>query len=125
MRGRLSVVLILAASPGLVGCGRPAAEVRGRITCQGKPIVGSVVFSPKGENPGNTGPVAKAQTDEDGNYNLRLQTTGRHTVVVTPRDLKYPRERGEASHPCDLTPREVDVKPGDNEIAIELEVRKR
>jgi hypothetical protein len=95
--------------------------VAGRVTCRGNPVVGGITFSPKGEGAGNTGPAVSAALKEDGRYELRLTTIGQHTVVVTPRDVKT--KPGEPDYPCERTPKELEVKAGNNEIVIELAER--
>jgi hypothetical protein len=124
-RVSLSAIAILAGLLGLMGCGGPAATVSGRVTCRGIPVVGGIVFSPKGEDERNKGPAVPAQLKEDGSYEVRLTTIGKHTVVVTPRDVKFPVPPGEFDYPCDRTPLERDVKAGDNDITIELAPRRR
>ncbi len=125
MRVCVRVVPVFAALFALIGCSGPSAKVKGRVTCEGKPVVGSILFSPKGENPNNTGPAVNGETDEDGNYELTLSTIGKHNVVVSPRDVKFRLKKGDVPHPCDLAPRELDLKAGENEIAIELKKRKK
>src|ERR1019366_529168 len=78
----------------LVGCGGPSAKITGTVTCGGKPVAGSILFSPKGENDANKGPAVPTELKEDGTYELRLTTVGLHTVVITPRDMKYPAKHG-------------------------------
>src|ERR1700722_489136 len=115
----LSVFIgLLAAS----GCGR-SVRVTGQVSCQGKPVPGGILFSPKGEGPDNTGPAVSAQINEDGSYDLRLTTIGKHKVVVTPQNMKYPIKPGEAAFPCNLSPQEWEVTAGDNSIVIELAKR--
>ncbi len=120
---RFRALVVLAALLTLVGCAAPPARVTGRVTCDGKPVVGGILFSPKGEGHGNTGPAVSAPLKKDGSYELRLATIGKHSVVVTPRDVKVPVKPGELDYPCDRSPSEWDVKAGDNEIVIELTKR--
>jgi hypothetical protein len=117
----MSALILLA----LVGCGEQKAQVTGRVTCQGKPVVGSILFSPKGENERNTGPAVNTALGEDGSYELQLKTTGKHTVVVTPRDIKFPVPPGELDYPCDRSPLEREIQAGPNDITIELTARSR
>jgi hypothetical protein len=122
---RNKAALILVGSLALIGCGEHSAQVTGRVTCEGKPVTGSILFSPKGEGESNTGPAVNAPIGEDGSYELRLKTTGKHTVVVTPRDIKFPVPPGELDYPCDRTPFEREVQAGPNDITIELTARGR
>jgi hypothetical protein len=62
--------------------------------------------------------------DEDGCFELRLTTIGKHVVVVTPSDIRYPIKPGEMEYPCDRSPQERDINTGDNRIVIELTKRK-
>lgn len=109
----------------LTGCGGPSARVKGRVTCQGKALTGSIMFSPKGEGANNIGPPAMAQLSDDGTYELVLKTIGPHTVVITPADIRYPVPEGEFDHPCDRSPFEREVIAGENTISIELKTRTR
>jgi hypothetical protein len=56
---------------------------------------------------------------------MKLTSMGAHTVVVTPRDVAIRPKRGQFDYPCDRSPLERSVQPGDNEITIELAKRKR
>jgi hypothetical protein len=124
MRVRVSAAATLAGLLAVTGCGGPSAKVTGRVTCQGKPVAGSILFSPKGEDASNKGSAVSANLDEDGNYELRLNSIGKHLVVVTPSDIRYPIKRGEVEYPCDRSPQEREIKTGDNVIVIELTKRK-
>jgi hypothetical protein len=108
---------ILAAS----GCGAPSARVTGRVTCKDKPVVGVILFSPKG----GEGPSVSATLDDDGRYEVKLPSIGKYTVVVTPSNVTYPPKPGEFDYPCDRSPLERDIKAGDNDVPIELAVRTR
>jgi hypothetical protein len=116
------VVFAVLFAFGLAGCGGPASRVTGRVTCRGKPVQGSILFSPFGQEPNNTGPAVGAPLKEDGSYELKLQTIGKHRVVVSPADIVYPALPGQ-EHPCDLSPLEREVKAGPNEVVIELQPR--
>jgi hypothetical protein len=100
----------------LVGCGGPSAMVKGTVTCQGKPVAGSILISPKGEGAHN----APALLKDDGTFEIKLTTVGKHTIVVSPRDRKYPVKPGELEFPCAITPIEQEIKAGENTIKIEL-----
>jgi hypothetical protein len=124
MTVRVGAAAVLAGLLALIGCGSPSAKVTGRVTCQGKPVAGSILFSPKGEEASTKGSAVSANLDEDGNYELRLTTIGQHLVVVTPSDIRYPVKQGEVEYPCDRSPQEREIKTGDNRIVIELMKRK-
>jgi hypothetical protein len=104
----------------LVGCSGPAATVSGTVMCGGKPVPGGILFSPKGDSEGNKGPAVNAELKDDGTYEIQLTTTGLHTVVVSPRDVKYPVKPGEFEFPCSLAPKDYDVTAGSNTISIDL-----
>jgi hypothetical protein len=116
------VVLAVLFALGLAGCGGPSGRVTGRVTCGGQPVRGSILFSPFGEGPDNTGPAVTAPLKDDGSYELELKTFGRHRVVVSPADVVYPAQPGQ-EYPCDLSPVEREVKAGTNEVVIELRAR--
>jgi hypothetical protein len=120
MSFRLGAMAVLLVMFLLAGCGGPAARVTGHVTCQGKPVKGSILFSPKGEDASNKGPGVAALIKEDGTYEVRLTAIGKHTVVITPSEIKYPLKPGEVDFPCDRSPSEWDVKAGDNKIVIEM-----
>ena len=105
---------------GLLGCGHPSAKVSGTVTCNGKPVTGSILFTPKGEGEANTGPGVPVALKADGTYEIQLTTTGPHNVVVSPVDVKYPVKPGELDFPCSLATKEYDVTSGVNTISIEL-----
>jgi hypothetical protein len=123
-RAALIWLALLLGMLAATGCGGPSARVTGRITCQGKPVVGVVLFSPKGTGD-SPGPSVTAPLKEDGSYELRLTSLGAHTVVVTPHDVALRPKRGQFDYPCDRTPLERDIKAGDNDITIELAKRVR
>jgi hypothetical protein len=124
MKVHKQVALIIAVVLAPVGCGDHAAQVRGRVTCQEKPVVGSILFSPKGDDPSNTGPAVSAALSEEGTYELKLKSIGKHTVVITPRDVKFPVPPGQFDYPCDRSPLEREVQAGANEISIDMAVRR-
>lgn len=107
----------------LTGCGGPSAKVAGKVTADGKPVPGTVQFSPQGEGDANTGPSAAVPIGADGSYSLELKTTGKHRVVVSPSDIPYPAKPGN-EYKYDLAPTDHDVKAGDNSIDISLKPRK-
>ena len=56
MIGRFGASAFIAMLLFAVGCSDRASQVTGHVTCEGKPVVGSIVFTPAGEGEGNTGP---------------------------------------------------------------------
>src|SRR4051794_2331127 len=109
----IRVLFVCGVLLPIFGCGA-SAKVSGRVTCQGKPVAGSILFSPKGEDPKNTGPAVNAALKEDGTYEVHLKSLGKHTVVVTPRDIQYPVPPGQFDYPCERTPVERDIQAGEN-----------
>jgi hypothetical protein len=124
MLARFSAVGTLLAVLLMTGCGGQSATVSGRVTCDGKPVVGSIMFSPKGDSPENTGPAVEGVLDSDGKYTVQLKSIGSHRVRVSPGDIPYPPIPGK-EYPCDLSTLDKDVKSGTNEISIELAKRKK
>lgn len=123
---RALAIAVSLISFAVIGCGGSrSAKVTGNVKCQGKAITGSITFSPFGESKENTGAAVSAPLKPDGSYELTLKTIGKHRVVVSPDDVKYPVKEGEEMHRCDLSPQEFDLKEGDNTILIELPDRKR
>ncbi len=113
---------VLALVAALTGCGGPTARVSGRVTCKGKAVKGSILFSPKTENAIAPGPAVAAPLKEDGSFELQLKSLGIHRVVVSPSDVVYPAQPGK-DYPCELKPLEREVKAGANQIEIELSPR--
>jgi hypothetical protein len=118
-----AVLLIGALVP--IGCGAPSANVKGQVTCDGKPIVGTILFSPKGGEGTTTGTSVSASLNDDGRYELKLKSIGKYTVVITPGDVKFRPKAGGLDYPCDRSPLERDITAGDNDITIELAKRTR
>lgn len=117
---RTSSFFLLFIALLCIGCGgSPSAKVVGRVTCGDKPVKGTVMFSPFGEGEDNTGQAVSTELSDDGSYQVQLKTVGKHRIVVSPSDIVYPAKPGE-EYPCILTPIEKEVKPGDNEIIIQL-----
>jgi hypothetical protein len=109
---------------GFTGCGPGAAKISGKVTCDGKPVRGSIMFSPAGEGPENTGPAVAAPLKDDGTFELEIKTIGKHKAVVSPSDVKFPAKPGE-EFPCDLSAVEKELKPGPNTINLELQPNKK
>ena len=61
----------------------------------------------------------------DGSFEIRLTTIGKHTIVVTPVDVKFPVPPGQVDYPCDRSPSERDVQAGMNKMTIELADHKK
>jgi len=119
LSGIVAVTFAIAAA----GCARPTT-VAGKVTCNGKPVRGSILFSPAGEGGNNTGEAVAVPLKDDGSYSLAINTVGKHRVVVSPEDVVYTDKPGGA-YPCDLSPLEKVLAPGSNEIIIELPPQKK
>jgi hypothetical protein len=125
MKVHITMIALVMGLPAASGCGSRAAQVTGQVTCQGKPVIGTILFSPKGETEARSGSAVNAPLDEEGNYDLQLNTIGTYTVVITPRNVRFPVPPGEVDYPCDRSPLEREVQAGHNDITIELTPRSR
>jgi hypothetical protein len=127
----------LAAFPALIaiGCGGPYnASVTGEVVLDGQPVpTGGIAFIPTAG-----GPTAYAQVDSSGHYEVRTGNeeglpAGNYGVTVVSREppasdrskLGGPPPPGKAITPewyadAKQTPLKFDVKPGKNEIKLEL-----
>jgi hypothetical protein len=97
------------------------APVKGRITCNGKPVHdAAVIFSPlpRAEGDRESGKAAQAGTDADGRYVLSTfkpgdgALVGSHKVSVVVDNA--------TPIPCKIKVVTRDVVAGDNEVNIEL-----
>jgi hypothetical protein len=107
----------------LPGCHSSSlATVHGRVTCHGKPVPeAGVIFSPmpKAEGDREAGKAASGSTDADGRFVLTTYKTGDGALIGKHRasvilDNAKPSPCGQSK----LV--QVEVKPGDNEINIEM-----
>jgi len=62
----------------LAGCGGPSAKVTGKVTCGDQPVKGSVMFSPLGQGAENTGEAVGVPLKDDGTFEVKLKTVGKH-----------------------------------------------
>ena len=135
----LAVVLVLASLTGLSGCGgggqeRAVAPVKGKVTANGQPVKGgSVTFRPTAQVAGKsgvTGKPASGAVKDDGTFVLSTYgdgdgaVIGKHVVTFTPF-MKGPESDDDKPAPspyAGMVPKspDVEVKPGANDIAIEL-----
>jgi len=129
VRSHAPLVLLLAA--GLCGCSRGGAAVSGKVTADGKEVTaGTIVLSPLavGDNafPGKPG---LADVGPDGSYSMQLEPgpsglARGFTVRFTPPPVRMTAATAkDAVIPyLGLIPKqaEVEVKPGNNVIDIEL-----
>jgi hypothetical protein len=122
MMNRLWTAAAVAGVLAATGCGDPSAKVVGRVTCQGKPVVGLIQFSPKVTG-ATSAPALSTDLDDDGRYEIQLASIGPHTVVVTPRDVVFRPKAGAFDYPCDRSPIEREIKAGDNDVTIEMAKR--
>jgi hypothetical protein len=124
MRLLSSLLVAVTVLTLLPGCG-PAtiAPVRGRVTCNGKPVAdAALIFSPvpKNENDKESGKAAAGGTDEDGYFVLSTYKErdgaliGKHRVAVTV-------DEGSRKVACKSKTLVIEIKPGDNEVNIELD----
>lgn len=124
MRTLFSLLVAVPTLTLVSGCG-PAtiAPVKGRVTCNGKPVAdAALIFSPvpKNENDKESGKAAAAGTDEDGYFVLSTYKErdgaliGKHRVSVTV-------DESSRKVACKSKVLVVEIKPGDNEVNIELD----
>lgn len=107
----------------LTGCGgKPMAPVQGKITCNGKPVgQAAIIFAPvpQSEDDREPGKPATGFSDADGNYVLSTYKAldgaivGQHKVKVSLDDTNPARCKR-------LKEYTLEVKPGPNELNIEL-----
>jgi len=77
--GLLAAVLI-----GCGGSGFDVAKVRGKVTCEGKPVPGGTIrFSPKGEAGAEVGKTAVGTINQNGEYVLSAYGENDGAVVGT------------------------------------------
>lgn len=124
----------------LIGCGgRQGAEyrtapVRGVVVFQGQPVTaGTISLQPKevaGAAEGRTGRPASGELQADGSFVLSTYQPGDGAVVGKHRVMFLPKAAGAESYEDRPTPspylglmpkeQEVEIKPGNNELTIEL-----
>jgi hypothetical protein len=119
----------------MLGCGGgDLAPVHGKVTtAKGEPVKGgTLIFSPTGE--GSSGLPATAEVQPDGTYTLKTNDStgakiGRLVVTYTPPAQELTEEQ--RTNPKYIAPpppymglvpkpKEVEVKPGDNAIDLQL-----
>lgn len=115
--GKAAAVLLgLAAVVCCFSCGRqelPKGRVTGRVTYQGKPLKGWIIyFVPE------RGPVASGLIDEEGRYSL--STTGSGDGAVVGRHKVYFSPPPSTEAPADLTKPESPIPPRRSGSAISL-----
>jgi len=135
----VSWAAVAAVLAGLAGCKQSAAEfnvapVKGKVTHQGQPVKGgSITFQPvgvEGTKAGVKGKPATGEVKDDGTFVLSTYgkedgaVVGKHRVMYMPA-IAGAQSYGEKPKPSPyarLAPKEkeVDIKPGSNEISIEL-----
>ncbi len=134
-----SLVAVVALLVGMAGCDQSGAEykvakVKGTVSHQGKAVKGgSITFQPvavEGAKAGAKGKPASAEVKDDGTFVLSTYgkedgaVVGKHRVMYMPIAVgaESYEDKPAPSPYAGLTPKEkeVEVKPGENEIAIEL-----
>ena len=131
MKGWLGIGVVLVFASIVGGCGGQGAQVTGTVTLDNEPLTtGTVSFHP--EQPG---PFAYGQIDSSGRYTLNTGTEegltpGNYTVTVDATELVPATPTNPEPLPKLLTPERyrdkttsgiaVEVKPGSNEIPLEL-----
>jgi len=140
MRARFAaavvVMVLLVALPGCGGGGVQFAPVSGKVTMDGKPLVGvNVIFIPQAK-PGSdiVGDTAGGVTDGNGQYMLKTSTrdglkdgaqVGKHKVIIS---LQETRGEGDRSVTREKMPKKynaettltAEIVPGNNQKDFEL-----
>ena len=130
--------LVCAVLGILAGCGRskaPETVVRGQILYRGEPVSGGlIVFAPNADR-GSEGPVATANLNEDGSFNLigadgKPIPAGWYRIAVAPKagavevptaERPYPGLPAKYRNPA-LSGLEREIKGGaDNLICFDLD----
>ena len=125
----IGLAFALAASAGCSDT--KVAQVTGKVTSNGRPVTGgSVTFSPLAEGVSEPGRPTTAEVKPDGSYETtRDVVAGRCLVTYVAPTIPLPDgyvPRPSVQPPMSpfmgLSPKdkEVEVKPGDNTINIEL-----
>lgn len=121
---RSSLLMAAALFMGCSSSDEPVGYVKGRVTHKGQPVTsGSVTFSPIGATAKEprAGKAAAGTLDANGEFELSTfdigdgAVTGRHHVVLSPEAIEKPLPKGK------LTPSEVEVKEGSNELSFEIQ----
>ncbi|MDX1945910.1 MAG: carboxypeptidase-like regulatory domain-containing protein [Pirellulaceae bacterium] len=123
MHARAPWWLLFVVLATLAGCGAPDfAEVTGKVTLDGEPLVfATVEFQPPGGSP------AYGVTGDDGTYRLEWSATqsgvpiGQHRVRITSWRESKPKERERVPERYNkATELAREVKPGQQQIDFEL-----
>jgi hypothetical protein len=125
------VILFLALSVALVGCGPSTAPVKGTVTYDGAKVNGgTLIFSPIKEGSNTPGPPGAAMVQEDGSFTVKVGDS--EGAVVGKCAVSYtapsgtastdPKKQGTPSPYSGLVPKEstVEIKSGANSFNIEL-----
>jgi hypothetical protein len=132
---RYSLILAPLAVILVSGCGPQIAEVRGKVTFEGKPVTaGIITFAPKvPDTQFVAGRPASAMPDDKGEFRLTTNSKGDGALVGThnvtyqapgpPRDdSPVSAERFKTFGNLRLKSGfEFEVKPGVNNVTLELE----
>jgi len=122
-----------------VGCGGGAGQLAvaptsGKVTLNGEPVIGgSITLSPVGGAKGNAGKPASATIGSDGTFQLGTYRAGDGAVIGKHR-VSFSPPPGETKTNPDghtaqlpgkydgtvLKTTEIEIKPGSNELTIEL-----
>jgi hypothetical protein len=122
-RGLACCAAMLLFCPGCEHDSRPElAPVHGRVTLDGKPLVGEVVSF----RPLDGGRQSSGKTDQQGNYTLIYlrdiagAKVGRHRVTVGASDLVAPHAKRVPDRYNLKTTLQAEVRSGENEIDFPL-----
>ena len=133
-----SLVAIVVSLAGLTGCGKGkeygVTPVKGKVTAGGQPVKGGVItFRPTAEVAGKggiTGKPASGEVKDDGTFVLSTYgngdgaVIGKHevTYMAVAKGAESYEDKPAPSSYAGMVPtvKEVEVKPGPNDIAIEI-----
>jgi hypothetical protein len=105
------------------GCGGPSmGAVRGKVTCKGKAVAQAhLIFSPvpRSKEDIKPGKPATGFTDDDGNYTLST-FRAYDGALVGPHEVTISLDDTNPARCARMKKVNFEVKPGDNEINIEL-----
>jgi len=120
MRRRL-LVLTCALLPAL-GCGQKLAPVSGKVTLDGKPLPNAkVVFQPIPTSGVQAGPASAGETNEQGEYTLKLLRAGTPGAVVGEHRVSITAPQGPAPDPAEDNPKpRKDLVPEQYNAQTEL-----
>src|SRR5262249_37913654 len=122
MKARVLFLVVVAGAAFLAGCEPTLAPVKGRVTCNGKPVAeAQITFDPVPKNEGDrdAGKPGTGFTDAAGNDRLTTFHAG-DGALVGPHRVSVVLDNTNPAR-CTREKRLTwEVKPGTNQVDIEL-----